>query len=99
MNKTYLFVSWFIALAAMLGSLYYSEIRGLAPCVLCWYQRILMYPQVLLLGLAIVKNDRGIADYILLLNDDTVVSPDFLKVLGMMKNKWGGGVARPAGEV
>ena len=65
MNKTYLFVSWFIALAAMLGSLYYSEIRGLAPCVLCWYQRILFYPLVAILAVGIIRQDRSVPFYVL----------------------------------
>src|SRR3989344_7617018 len=51
------------ALVSMLGSLFYSEIAGYAPCVLCWYQRIAMYPQVLLLGLAAFRRDQNIADY------------------------------------
>ena len=33
-----------VSLVATLGSLYFSEIRGFEPCTLCWYQRILMYP-------------------------------------------------------
>lgn len=33
--------------SAVVGSLFYSEIASLAPCVLCWYQRIAMYPMVL----------------------------------------------------
>ena len=65
MNKTYLFVSWFIALAAMLGSLYYSEIKGLVPCVLCWYQRILFYPLVAILAVGIIRRDRGVPFYVL----------------------------------
>lgn len=51
------------ALTAMLGSLYYSEIAGYAPCILCWYQRIAMYPQALLLGMAAWRRDRNIIDY------------------------------------
>ncbi len=46
-----------VALTAMAGSLFYSEVAQYSPCVLCWYQRILMYPQVLLLGIAIIIND------------------------------------------
>ncbi|MCY1049725.1 disulfide bond formation protein B, partial [Mammaliicoccus sciuri] len=41
-----LFISWVIALVAMLGSLYFSEIRQFVPCTMCWYQRICMYPLV-----------------------------------------------------
>ena len=32
-----------IATVSMLGSLYYSAIRGFTPCAMCWYQRIAMY--------------------------------------------------------
>jgi len=48
------------SLIAMLGSLYFSEIAGYPPCVLCWYQRICMYPLVLLTGFAIYKKDRNL---------------------------------------
>jgi disulfide bond formation protein DsbB len=57
-----------IALISMLGSLFFSEIAGYAPCKLCWYQRILMYPQVLILGQAFLKKDKNIADYSILLS-------------------------------
>jgi disulfide bond formation protein DsbB len=53
------------ALAAMLGSLYYSEIVGFVPCTLCWYQRILMYPLTAILLVGILKQDRTVADYVL----------------------------------
>jgi disulfide bond formation protein DsbB len=39
-----------VALVATVGSLYFSEIAGYTPCELCWYQRILMYPLVVILG-------------------------------------------------
>lgn len=45
-----------VALVAMLGSLAYSDIVGYEPCHLCWYQRIFMYSQVFLLGIAAFKN-------------------------------------------
>ncbi|UAL48411.1 disulfide oxidoreductase [Sutcliffiella horikoshii] len=54
-----------IALVASLGSLYFSEVLLYIPCELCWYQRILMYPLVILLGIAAVKKDAGIATYVL----------------------------------
>lgn len=52
---------WTVALTATLGSLYFSEIRGYEPCDLCWYQRILMYPLVLILGVAYVQRNPKIA--------------------------------------
>src|SRR5690606_17786528 len=38
---------------------------GFIPCTLCWYQRILMYPLVILLGIAFYRNDKGIYIYVL----------------------------------
>lgn len=50
-----LFTAWGASFIATLGSLYFSEIMKFEPCVLCWYQRIFMYPFVLWLGIAVVK--------------------------------------------
>ncbi|MEF3303708.1 disulfide oxidoreductase [Paenibacillus sp. GYB003] len=58
MAENGLHLSWAIALVAMLGSLYFSEVKGYLPCKLCWYQRILMYPQVFLLGIAAVRKQQ-----------------------------------------
>ena len=56
--------AFIVALTATSGSLFYSEVLGWNPCKLCWYQRILMYPQVIILAMAIKKRARDIADYI-----------------------------------
>ncbi len=56
------------ALISTCASLFYSQIAGFAPCELCWFQRIFMYPQVLLLGLALYKKERHIIDYALSLS-------------------------------
>jgi len=50
-----LYIGLFIALAGALGSLYFSEIMGLTPCVLCWYQRIALYPLVIIFSVGIIK--------------------------------------------
>lgn len=56
-------IAFVVALTATLGSLYYSDIIGYPPCVLCWWQRIFMYPLVLVLGIAIWgKRHRPIAE-------------------------------------
>lgn len=52
---------WTVALVATLGSLYYSEIKGYTPCLYCWYQRILMYPIVLIAGIALFQKNSRIA--------------------------------------
>lgn len=53
------------ALAATLGSLFFSDIAGWTPCKLCWWQRIFMYPQVVLLAIALWKRDVNVARYVL----------------------------------
>jgi len=64
-KKHNLVLAWIVAIVAMSGSLYFSEVRKFIPCSFCWYQRILMYPQVLLLGIAVFKKDRNIITYVL----------------------------------
>lgn len=48
-----------LALVLTLGSaamtLYYSDILGFEPCPLCWWQRIFLYPQVILFALTLWK--------------------------------------------
>ena len=53
-------VAWIVALVTMLGSLYYSEHAGYLPCELCWYQRILMYPLVIVLGVGWLRRDSKV---------------------------------------
>lgn len=64
-----LVLAFLVAFISTLGSLFYSEIVGFVPCVLCWYQRALMYPQVLLLSLPIMfKNGKKIINYSIVLS-------------------------------
>lgn len=59
-KKNSLYFAFAGALIAMLGSLYFSEIAGYPPCVLCWYQRISMYPLAVIIGTAIYIRDRNL---------------------------------------
>lgn len=67
-QETFLFAAWAVSVIAMFGSLYFSEIRQYEPCELCWYQRILMYPFTVILGIAIVKKDVRISFYTMILS-------------------------------
>ncbi len=53
-------LAWIVATVTTLGSLYYSEHAGFVPCELCWYQRILMYPLVIVLGVAWLRRDSKV---------------------------------------
>ncbi|MEY4480497.1 MAG: hypothetical protein RLZZ267_1175 [Bacillota bacterium] len=60
-----MYTSFMIALVATTGSLYLSEVLGFIPCEFCWYQRIFMYPLVILLGIASVRKDLKQTIYII----------------------------------
>ncbi|MFF2089137.1 disulfide oxidoreductase [Paenibacillus sp. NPDC058174] len=64
-QRTGLYFAWLVSLVATGGSLYFSEIEGFIPCDLCWYQRIFMYPQAIILGIAAYRGDRRIVWYTL----------------------------------
>lgn len=64
-NWTLVFAAWLIACVSTLGSLFFSEIMGFTPCVLCWYQRIVMYPLVILLPIGLFPFDRNVVRYAL----------------------------------
>jgi disulfide bond formation protein DsbB len=55
--ETPLFLAWLIALLATAGALFLGEVMGKTPCVLCWYQRIAMFPLVVILGLGLLEPD------------------------------------------
>ena len=50
--------SLLIAAGATLGSLVYSEVLNFPPCPLCWYQRVFMYPLVVILIVASVRKEN-----------------------------------------
>lgn len=64
-RQYFLYFAWVVSVAATLGSLYFSEIRGFIPCELCWYQRILMYPLALILGIGTFQNDISVKKFVL----------------------------------
>jgi disulfide bond formation protein DsbB len=59
-----LWLAAIVATVATAGSLYFSEVAGFVPCALCWYQRIAMYPLVVVLGIAAVRGDVGVRRYV-----------------------------------
>ena len=59
------YLAWLIALLATVGSLFFSEVMQLPPCVLCWYQRIATYPLVLIIGVGIILRDSRMKFYAL----------------------------------
>lgn len=56
-STNYLSFGFLLSLSAVLGSIFLSEVAKYPPCELCWYQRIFMFPQPIILGIAMLKND------------------------------------------
>ncbi len=53
--------------ASIVGSLFYSNVAGFAACLLCWIQRGLMYPQIILFGWYLYRPRRGLLDVALVM--------------------------------
>ncbi len=63
-HEYFLYVAWMISVLSVLTSLYFSEILHFAPCVLCWYQRVFMYPLPFILTIGIIKKDKALPVYV-----------------------------------
>ena len=60
-----IFGAWLVASIATLGALFFSEVMQLPPCVLCWYQRIFIFPLALILPIGLFPLDRKVVRYTL----------------------------------
>jgi disulfide bond formation protein DsbB len=63
LGSSALLAGFVVAVLATLGSLYFSEVAHFEPCRLCWYQRIAMYPLVVILGIAAWRRDVRVRRY------------------------------------
>ena len=59
----FVYAAWVLAFVAALASLFFGEVMGLPICTLCWYQRICLFPLVILLPVALVLRDRHVTYY------------------------------------
>jgi disulfide bond formation protein DsbB len=59
----FLFAAWLIAAVSTLGALFLSEVVGVAPCSLCWYQRVFMFPLVFVLAAGLFPPDPRVLRY------------------------------------
>jgi disulfide bond formation protein DsbB len=65
LGTSVLWLAFAVAATATAGSLYLSEVAGFIPCTLCWYQRIAMYPLVIILGIAAWRGDADVRRYVI----------------------------------
>lgn len=64
-NWTILFLCWLLVTVSSTISIFFSSVMEFAPCVLCWYQRICLFPLVLILGTGLFSTDKGVIKYAL----------------------------------
>lgn len=64
-NWTVLFLCWLVVSLSTLGSLFFSHVMEFAPCVLCWYQRIFLFPLVIVLAVGLFPFDQRVVKYAL----------------------------------
>ncbi len=60
-----LYLAWIIACLGTIGALYFEQMDHLAPCNLCWYQRMGLFPLVIILGMAAFRGVLKIIPYVL----------------------------------
>ncbi|GAB3183495.1 MAG: disulfide bond formation protein B [Hydrogenophaga sp.] len=87
---TLLLMAWLVATTATLGALFIGEVMGMTPCVLCWYQRIFMFPIAIVLGIACFTDDRRGAIYALALALGGLAMAGYhtLLVAGLIPKAW-----------
>ena len=54
-----------ISSISTLGSLYFSEVVKFPPCALCWYQRLFMYPIMIIIIIGLWKKDKNLPYFVL----------------------------------
>ncbi len=64
-SKHFLILGFLITLASSVFPLVYSEIVHYLPCYLCWWQRVFMFPLVLLFAVALWDKDRKVIRFAL----------------------------------
>lgn len=60
-----LYFAWLICCTGTLTSIYYSYLLNIEPCVLCYYQRICLFPLSIILGIAAYRDDALVKIYAL----------------------------------
>lgn len=64
-NWHILFFCWLLACVSTLGSLFFSEIMQFPPCILCWYQRIFLFPLVFIFTTGLFSTEQSVTRYAL----------------------------------
>jgi disulfide bond formation protein DsbB len=85
LGKNALLLGFLVSLVAVAGSLFYSEIVGFEVCVLCWWQRVFLYPLVVIFGIALWRRNQSAFVYVLPLTILTTI----VALYHVLANMWG----------
>lgn len=58
-----IYVAWLVNITAFAGSMYFSNVMMLPPCMLCWYQRICIFPLSIIFAVGFLKRDQNVFWY------------------------------------
>lgn len=85
-----LMCAWLVSIMATGSAVFIDEVMGMTPCVLCWYQRIAMFPIALVLGMSLYAEDHQGAVYALsmALTGLVIAGYDSLLVAGLVPQAW-----------
>ena len=65
-NWTLLFLCWLLVSVSATISIFFSSVLEYQPCVLCWYQRICLFPLILILAAGLFPAfDKSVIKYTL----------------------------------
>ncbi len=62
-NFTFIYMAWLVNIVAFMGSMYFSNFMMLPPCMLCWYQRICIFPLSIIFAVGFLKKDENVFWY------------------------------------
>ncbi len=89
-EKNIMYLAWLISLCFLVASLYFSDIKHLVPCKLCWAQRVFMYPLVLIIPIGLQRRDQELPYYIMTLSVVGLVTALYHNLLyyHILSEKW-----------
>lgn len=66
MNWTLLFLCWLLVSVSATVSIFFSSVLEYQPCVLCWYQRIFLFPLIFIFAAGLFPAfDKSVIKYAL----------------------------------
>lgn len=85
--KSFFLLLFFLSFFGTMASLFYSEIMHFKPCVLCWYQRIFLYPIPIILLIGLLKKDLNSIFYVVFLSSIGLIIAFYHYIIQLTQSK------------